>query len=121
MAQLRLIFQALYPETCSQEPEFLAYIEPLRVVHVSRQSKKSAAGCSVGINSGVIRVERVFDPDGSRVGLVVSLTDIWRPVDLVPDYGEACPPHWTSGSASDFATQFFVNSFYDKQTYICLR
>ncbi len=73
MAQLRLIFQALYPETCSQEPEFLAYIEPLRVVHVSRQSKKSAAGCSVGINSGVIRVERVFDPDGSRVGLVVSL------------------------------------------------
>ncbi len=121
VAQLRLIFQPVYSKLCSYQPEFLAYVEPLRVVHVPRQSKKGAAGCSVGINSGVIRVERIFDPDGSRAGMVISLTDIWKPVDLVPDYGEACPPHWTSGSASDFATQFFVNSFYDKQTYICLR
>ncbi len=30
---------------------------------------------SVGINSGVIRVERIFDPDGSRAGMVINLTD----------------------------------------------
>lgn len=111
----------MYPKTFPHQPEYLAYVERLRVVRPVGATVRGAVGCYVNPNSKLIRVERVLERDGSRAGMIVNLTDIWRPVDLVPNFGEACPPEWTTDSSVEMANEFFINSFHDKQTYICLR
>ena len=55
--------------------------------------------------------------DGERQGLIVKLTDIWRPVELIPAFGQRCPAAWTTESAVDLAGEFFVNPFSEKEAY----
>lgn len=52
-----------------------------------------------------------------RVRGVIPLTDIWRPIQLVPAFGEACPEDWDCNNAVEEAEEYFVNSFWDKETY----
>ncbi len=54
----------------------------------------------------------------ARVGaIVINLTDIWRPVDVVPAFGRSCPVAWTADNAVERAKEFYVNPFYDKTVY----
>lgn len=54
---------------------------------------------------------------GKRQGLIVKLTDIWRPVELIPIFGRRCPAEWTAGSAVELAGEFYVNPFSEKEAY----
>ncbi len=64
------------------------------------------------------RVQRSMEADGVRKGIVINVTDIWRPIDLIPVFGNECPTHWTSSTSIDLAKEFLVNRFFDKQTYL---
>ncbi len=65
----------------------------------------------------MFRVVRQTNGDGSRRGIVVKLTDIWRYVELVPRFGKKCNGDWNSKNACELATEFYVNSFADKDIY----
>ena len=52
-----------------------------------------------------------------RKGEIIKLTDIWRPVQLVPKFGHKCPAEWTCDTAVEEAERFLVNCFLDKETY----
>lgn len=123
VAQLRLVFQPLYPTESNptQKPQYLAYIEPLKLVHRTVNNVRSDTGVFVDKDSRLARVERVLDADGSRTGVIIQLTDIWRPIDLVPNFGETCPLEWNTDNACEVAQEYSVNTFHDKQTYVCLR
>ncbi len=60
---------------------------------------------------------RQREMDGSRHGLIVPLNAIWRPIDLVPVFGEKFVRAWRSVDAVEIAGEFFVNSFFDKNTF----
>lgn len=68
-------------------------------------------------DSGLIEIKRLYRPDLSRFGMVVRLTDIWCPVDVVPAFGESCDKDWTCDTAVDEARRLFINIFYTKDAY----
>ncbi len=68
----------------------------------------------------LFRVKRRYLPDKKREARIVPLTDIWRAIELVPLFGEACPQSWNTTNAIETAKEFFVNSFLDKDTYHCV-
>lgn len=117
VAQLRLVFQPVISR-CDY-PEILAYVEPLVPV--------SQARCEDGVvkaapdeNSGLVEVKRLHRPDRTRFGMVIRLTDIWRPVDVVPVFEDECESDWTSDTAIDKAQSFLINVFYTKDAFQCL-
>ena len=123
MAQLRLVFEPLFStqSNLTRKSKYLAYVEPLKPVRRTTRHTLSEVGIVVDKNSRMASVERVLDADGQRSGMIIHLTDIWRLIDLVPDFGEACPIDWNTDNACDLAKKFFVNTFYEKQTYVALR
>lgn len=68
----------------------------------------------------MFRVVRSLRSDGSRRGLIIRLTDIWRPVELVPKFGTQCPKNWTYLNSVELAKEFYVNCYSDKETFQCL-
>lgn len=68
-------------------------------------------------SSGLYKVVRMYDEHGLRRGIVINLTDIWRPVDVVPVFGRSCPAAWTTDNAVELAKCFHVNPFYNKHMY----
>ena len=63
------------------------------------------------------RVARHLEGDGAQRGRVIDVKTIWRPIQLVPVFGERCPPDWTSDTAFDLAAELYVNCFMSKSTY----
>ncbi len=49
---------------------------------------------------------------------MIRLTDIWRPIQLTPVFGKECPANWDLNNAVELAKEFYVNSFWDKETYM---
>lgn len=119
-AQVRLIFRPVYPDM-NRPTDCLAYVEPFR-----------PASGTIGVNDDdgfpahvtdddieMFRVQRALRSDGTRRGLIIRLTDIWRPVELIPKFPATCPPsrEWTAESAVELAREFYVNCFSDKEVY----
>lgn len=66
---------------------------------------------------GLPRVIRQFGHDGSRSGRVINLKHIWRPIDLVPVFGNEYNEEWSFSTSIDDAEEFFVNFYCDKNTF----
>lgn len=65
----------------------------------------------------MFRVIRKVSRDGERIGGIIRLTDIWRPIQLIPVFGKKCDDRWDSNSAVELSKEFYVNCFWDKETY----
>lgn len=63
------------------------------------------------------KIVRSVRSDGSRRGLIIRLTDTWRPVEVVPHFGKECPEEWTACNAVELAKEFYVNNFSDKEIF----
>lgn len=110
---MRAFFQPVYPDA-----PFLAYVEPLIPVTV-RKHRDGTAEVIANKNSGLVEVRRAYDADGTRLGTIINITDIWRPIVVVPNFGPACPDDWTHETAVEEARTLFINVFCDKETYQC--
>lgn len=110
------MFQPLFKDK-KRKPEYLAYIEPLKPALGSTKREGQREVHVPEESSGLYKLTRLLDPDGSRCGLVVSLKDIWRPIDIVPVFGKVCPRNWTTENSIELAGEFYMNPFYDKFTY----
>lgn len=100
------------------QSEFLAYVQPFKPAPgtVSVQEDGSKAHVPDD-NIEMFRVTRSLHRNGERKSLIIKLTDIWRPVELIPRFGRKCPASWTSSDAVELAEQFYVNCFSDKEAY----
>ena len=115
VAQLRMVFR---PCCRSRTSEILAYVQPFKPAPgtISQQEDGSKAHVPDDYIE-MFRVVRSLHSDGKRKGLIIRLTDIWRPVELIPRFGKKCPVGWTSSNAVELADHFYVNCFSDKEAY----
>ena len=54
---------------------------------------------------------------GIRIGDVVPLSQIRITAPLIPRYGLQADPKLTSRNSLEFSTEFYLNSFFDKELY----
>jgi len=57
---------------------------------------------------------------GQPRGSVVRLDSILRPIQLIPKFGKTISPDMTSDNVLDVGEWYYVNSFWDKETYMLL-
>ena len=106
VAQLRLIFRPVERKGEIYSGPTLAYVEYFK------QAKHA-----LDENMQMFRFIRKIGFDKEREGGIIKLTDIWRPIQLVPVFGKSCPKHWDFNNSVELAQEFFVNSFWEKETY----
>lgn len=87
-----------------------AYVELLKI---SSSAKEATDAC---INMHIFICD--FNSDGTHKGLIIPLTDIWLPVEVVPVFGKRCNQEWTKDSAVELAKELRLNVFDRKTTYM---
>ena len=87
----------------------LVYAQPFKLALDTRG--RTDAG------TNMYRLKRDLRNDITRKGIIAPLTRIWRPVELIPVFGERCNVEWTCDTAVEEASEFYLNSFPDKATY----
>ncbi len=88
-------------------------MEPLQPVNTCTLAAGAEARHIRDESSGLYKVSRLLNEDGSRRGIVINLTDIWRAVDVVPAFGQSCPVSWSTDNAVERAKEFYVNPFHE--------
>ena len=109
VVQLRLVFVPNHTDAQTLRIP-LAYVQPFRFSHKWK-----------GLPDSCIKMYSLIrDYKGGNVrrGLIVPLDRIWRPVELIPKFGNKCNKSWTCNTAVEFAKEFYLNCFADKETYI---
>ena len=107
VVQLRIVFAL--EKNCT-DMGFYAYVQPFRIT-------PSAKGVADS-DSKMYRLVRDLRSDRTRKGLIIPLTTIWRPVELIPKFGNMCNKDWTCDTAVEHSKEFYLNCFADKSTYI---
>ena len=107
VAQLKIIFT---PEGNRSGIPFFAYVQPLKIA-------ANAKG-EVDPDIQMYRVVRDLRSDRMRKGLIVALTDIWRPVELIPVFGKKCNTNWSCDTAIEQSKEFYLNSFEDRPSFM---
>ena len=114
-AHLRMVFR---PYRHSKVSDILAYVQPFKPAPGTISQQEDGSKAHVPDDDiEMFRVVRSLHSDGKRKGLIIRLTDIWRPVELIPRFGKKCPVGWTSSNAVELADHFYVNCFSDKEAY----
>lgn len=119
MAQVRLVFNPVISKGVRDFPhegDYFAYVEPLEPPLESIVDGKHVTDPGVGLYC----VRRMHNEDKTRVGHIIKLKDIWRPVDLVPRFGKSCQRKWTASTSCEVAMEFFVNHYFDKESFEAL-
>lgn len=52
-----------------------------------------------------------------RMGDIVPMDSIVRPIELIPVYGEKLDPRYNSNTSLELAVNFYLNNFDDKEFY----
>ena len=104
---MRVIF---VPDDNRSGVPFYAYVQPFRIA--------PNANGEVDPDIQLYRLVRVLRGDRTRKGLIVPLTDIWRPVELIPRFGEEVSEDWTCDTAVELSNELYLNCFADMPTYL---
>lgn len=56
-------------------------------------------------------------PDSGFLASIIPLANIRRSIHLIPQFGPAAPPEWTSSNVLDLCKSFYVNTFTDRHLY----
>ena len=67
--------------------------------------------------TGMYVVKRSSRSNGDRIGDIVPLSQTRIAAPLVPRYGLQADPKLTSRNSLEFSTEFYLNSFFDKELY----
>ena len=115
-AQLRLVFCENNPT--EKEKKLLALVQPFKPARntIAEQEDGSRAFVTDD-NVEMFRVVREKERNGARRWRVIELSEIWRPIELIPLFYKKCPSSWTSSNSLELAEEFYVNCFSDKETY----
>ncbi len=117
LGQIRLIFRSK-PLSKMESPSILLYVECFKPAPGTYRPQRDGTRAFVpDDNIEMYRVIRALNSNGTRKGVIISLQDVWRPVELIPVFEKACPLDWTCDNSLELATQFYLNCFSDKDIY----
>ena len=117
VAQLKLLFKPILPHG-RQCDSVYAYVDLFKAPpECSSWQREGFFKHVTDDDIEMYRVTRHLNGEGAQRGKVIDMRTIWRPIQLIPVFGERCPPGWTSETAVNLARELYVNSFMNKSTY----
>jgi hypothetical protein len=117
--QVRLVFSPVMRASHSRESApVLFYGEFFKFSGQHRANVDGNEVFAPAPDVDMFRLHRHFRSDGTtRMGDIVSLTDIREIVELVPVYGAQMDPRLNCDTSLDLASTFYMNNFASKETF----
>jgi hypothetical protein len=112
VGQIKLIFHPVWPTDV-----YLMYAERFEVIPQPISYGSTLRGVCPDPVTGLYVMKRSTRADGSRLGDVVPLLQARIPAPMVPRYGVRADPKLTSRNSLEYSTEFYLNSFFDKELY----
>ncbi len=92
VAQLRMVFRPASNAKQKQPSPYYAFVQPFQPAPSTVRMQADGTRAHVtDDNIEMFHVCRCYTGNRRRVGRIVRLTDIWRPIELIPVFGKAMP------------------------------
>ena len=88
------------------ENKFLVYVQHFDI-------------CSKDATSQLKILKHAKWTNGQHLGDVVPLCQVWAFAHLIPHYGASVNPRLTVHNSFEHSTEFYLNKYFDKDTYLC--
>ena len=100
--------------------QFLAYVRRYDVVPQQDPANHTRQGMFPDQNTGLFLLKRATRSNGEMAGDVIPLNQLRSLVDIAPRFGEKANPRLTNSNSLSFATEFWLNKYFDKELFYSL-
>jgi hypothetical protein len=117
---------SVYPYTaettagCQITGRFLAYVRRFDVIPQQNLTNATQRGIYPEPNSGLYLLKRAKHANGEEIGGIIPLDQLRSLVDIAPRFGERADPRFTNASSLTYATEFWLNKYFDKELFYAL-
>lgn len=116
LAQVQLILHPVWPTNV-----YLIYVEWFDIIPQPTHLRSTSRTHCPNPVTGMYVVKRSSQSNGTHMGDVVPLSQIWSATPLIPRYGPQADPKLTSQNSMEFSMEFFLNKFFDKDLYYMIQ
>jgi hypothetical protein len=120
------IMPSVYPYTAETTAgrqitgRFLAYVRRFDVIPQQNPTNATQRGIYPEPNSGLYLLKRAKRANGEEIGGIIPLDQLRSLVDIAPRFGERADPRFTNASSLTYATEFWLNKYFDKELFYAL-
>ena len=115
-----------YPFTAETLPghqitgQFLAYVRRYDILPRRDPANHARQGTYPDPNTGLYLLKRAARSNGEIAVDIIPLNQLRSLVDVSPRFGEKANPRLTNGNSLSFATEFWLNKYFDKELFYAL-
>jgi hypothetical protein len=99
---------------------FLTYIRRYDIIPQRDPANHTRQGVFPDPNTGLFLLKRAIRSDGELVGDIIPLDQLRSLVDLEPRFGEKANSQLTNTNSLSFATEFWLNKYFNKELFYTL-
>jgi hypothetical protein len=100
--------------------QFLAYVRRYNVVPQRDPANHTRQGMFPDPNTDLFLLKRAMRSNGEMAGDIIPLNQLRSLVDVAPRFGKKANPRLTNTNSLSFATEFWLNKYFDKELFYAL-
>jgi hypothetical protein len=99
---------------------FLAYVRRYDVIQQRNPTDAAQHGIYPEPNTGLYLLKRAKRASGEEAGDIIPLDQLRSFVDIAPRFGEKADSRFTNSSSLTYATEFWLNKYFNKELFYIL-
>ena len=99
---------------------FLAYVRRYDIIQQRNPTNPTRQGLHPEPNSGLFLLKRATRSTGEEAADIIPLDQLRSLADVAPRFGEKADPRFTNTNSSTYATQFWLNKYFNKELFYAL-
>jgi hypothetical protein len=99
---------------------FLTYVRRYNILPQRDPANHTQQGIFPEPNTGLFLLKRALCSTGDIAGDILPLDQLRSLVDIAPRFGEKANPQLTNSNSLTFATEFWLNKYFDKELFYAL-
>ena len=100
--------------------QFLAYVRRYDIVHQRDPANPTRQGIFPDPNTGLYLLKRATCSNNEVAGDIIPLNQLRSLVDVAPRFGKKANPQLTNSNSLSFASEFWLNKYFDKELFYAL-
>jgi Plavaka transposase len=100
--------------------QFLAYVRRYDILPQRDPANHTQRGIFPDPNTGLFLLKRATRSNGEIAGDIIPLNQLRSLVDIAPRFGRKADPRLTNTNSLSFATEFWLNKYFDKELFYAL-
>jgi hypothetical protein len=97
--------------------QFLAYVRRYDILPQRDPANPTQQGMFPDPNTGLFLLKKATRANGEMAGDIIPLNQLRSLVDVAPRFGKKANPRLTNANSLSFATEFWLNKYFDKEMF----